>query len=307
MREPAATYRLSIALRVARVATQMRLWFDVFKLRIGLVIGFTALAGAAVTPGPQLAWWQSTVLAFAVVIASASAGAFNQYYERHIDGYMVRTRGRPFVRGTLRATPAWLWLIALMTTAAVVMAALATNIVSAWYVFLGAFFYAVVYTVWLKRRTWLNIVVGGLAGSFAVLAGASAVAPTTEAIVPWVLALVLFLWTPPHFWSLALAYRDDYKSAGVPMLPVVVGSERAAQIILLHTIALVVASLLPAFLGLGSIYFVAALCGGAYFIAKSIALALRPSRATAMANFHASLLQLSLLLIAAVIDRAVFA
>jgi protoheme IX farnesyltransferase len=105
---------------------------------------------------------------------------------------------------------------------------------------------------------------------------------------------------------LSIAYCDDYKAAGVPMLPAVVGNARAAWVVLLHTVALVAASLLPAFFGLGPIYLVAALAGGGYFIAKSVALARRPARATAMANFHASLLQLSLLLVAAMIDRAVF-
>ncbi len=304
MSEPAATYGFRLTLHAVRGARSLRLLFDVFKLRIGLVIGFTALAGVAVTPGPRLPWWQSAVLGLAVVVASASAGAFNQYYERHIDGRMVRTRGRPFVKGTLRAGPAWLWLIAALATVAIAGAAWVSNGLAAWYVFLGAFVYAVVYTVWLKRRTWLNIVIGGLAGSFAVLAGAAAVSPDTMRIVPLLLALVLFLWTPPHFWSLAIAYSEDYKAAGVPMLPVVVGNRRAAQVVLLNTLALSLASLLPALFGMGWVYLVAAVAGGGYFIAKSVALARQPNRTTAMANFHASLLQLSLLLVAAVVDRA---
>jgi protoheme IX farnesyltransferase len=134
---------------------------------------------------------------------------------------------------------------------------IALNAWSALFVFLGAFFYAIVYTVWLKRRTWLNIVFGGLAGSWAVLAGATAADPQLGA-VPLALALVLFLWTPPHFWSLAIAFRDDYAAAGVPMLPVVVGDQRAANTIFASTLALVAASLLPLAFGLGAIYFVGA-------------------------------------------------
>jgi len=209
--------------------TRIALFFDLFKLRIGLVIGFTALAGLAVTPGAAPAGWRVALLALAVVVSSAAAGAFNQYVERDIDARMARTKRRPFVTGRLAHSPRWLALIALMCGGSVVVAALATNGLAALYTFLGAFFYGVVYTVWLKRRTWLNIVIGGLAGSFAVMAGAAAVAPGALDTAPLWLAIVLFLWTPPHFWSLAIACRADYQAAGVPMLPAVVGDARAAR------------------------------------------------------------------------------
>ena len=272
-----------------------------FKLRIGVVIMFTALAGIAVTPGPGLTLVQLIVIALAVLVSSASAGAFNQYVERDVDRAMARTRRRPFVTGELPRSTAWLWLIGFMVAASVAAAWSALNPLAALYTFLGAFFYAVVYTVWLKRRTWLNIVVGGLAGSFAVLAGAAAVDPS-PGVVPLLLALVLFLWTPPHFWSLAIANRADYAAAGIPMLPVVVGDARAARIVFFSAVLLVVVSLLPAMFGLGAIYLTGAVVGGAYFIGKAWRLAQSPSRITAMASFHASLAQLTLLLTAAIID-----
>jgi protoheme IX farnesyltransferase len=278
------------------------LFFDLFKLRIGLVIGFTALAGFAVTPGAAPAGWRVALLALAVVVSSAAAGAFNQYVERDIDARMARTRRRPFVTGRLVHSRAWLAVIALMCVGSAVVAALATNALAALYTFLGAFVYGVVYTVWLKRRTWLNIVIGGLAGSFAVLAGAAAVTPGTLDATPLWLAIVLFLWTPPHFWSLAIAFRNDYQAAGVPMLPVVVGDPRAARAILAGTLLLVAASLVPAWQGLSWIYGITAAASGAYFLKKSVDLARAPSRATAMANFHASLVQLTLLLAAAIVD-----
>jgi protoheme IX farnesyltransferase len=153
----------------------------------------------------------------------------------------------------------------------------------------------------LKRRSSLNIVVGGLAGSFAVLAGAAAVDPQIGPL-PLLLALVLFLWTPPHFWSLAIANQADYAAAGVPMLPVVVGTQRAAHIVLGNTVALVVASLLPAFVGAGPIYLVGAALGGAHFVHKAWRLSRAPSRKTAMAAFFASLVQLSLVLAASAVD-----
>ena len=192
-------------------------------------------------------------------------------------------------------------VIAALTIASVGAAWMALNAWSALYVFLGAFFYAIVYTVWLKRRTWLNIVFGGLAGSWAVLAGATAADPQLGA-VPLALAFVLFLWTPPHFWALAIACRDDYEAAGVPMLPVVVGNERAAQVIFYSTLALVAASLLPAFFGLGVIYLAAAASGGALFIQKAWLLTRAPNRKTALSCFHASLIQLTLVLLGAIID-----
>ena len=275
---------------------------NLFKLRIGVAIAFAALAGLAVQAGPALAVWQVLAVTLAVLVSSSAAGAFNQYAERDLDARMGRTRNRAFVTGRLVHGPFWLGVIGLMLALAVAAAAVAVNAVSALFVFLGAFFYGVVYTVVLKRRTWMNIVIGGLAGSFAVLAGATAVAPDEVGPVAASLAWVLFLWTPPHFWSLAIAFRDDYAAARVPMLPVVVGEARAAKTVFACTLALVAASLLPLFFGLGRIYAAGALAGGGLFVVKAWRLARQPERRTAMASFHASLLQLTLLLLAAGID-----
>src|SRR5581483_3058629 len=272
----------------------LRLVLGVFKLRIGVVIAVTALAGWAITPGRSLAAWQVVVLGLAVLFSSAAAGAFNQYVERDLDVRMARTRKRAFVTGALPHTRGWLALILLLVLGSTLAAWWALNGWAALYTFLGAFFYAVVYTVWLKRRTWLNIVIGGLAGSFAVLAGAAAVDPTIGAI-PMLLAVVLFLWTPPHFWSLAIAYRKDYEEAGVPMLPVVAGEARAARVIFAHTLALVGVSLVPAVLGLSPLYLACALLGGGYFIRTSWQLMRAPGPKRAMINFHASLAQLTLI------------
>ena len=273
----------------------------VFKLRIGVVITFTALAGLSVSDGTSLSLAQMITLTLAVLVSSASAGAFNQYYEHDIDPLMSRTRKRPFATGEIRHGPIWLGIIFGLMAMSVAAAWLALNAWAALFVFLGAFFYAIVYTVWLKRRTWLNIVFGGLAGSWAVLAGATAADPHVGA-VPLALAFVLFLWTPPHFWSLAIAYRDDYAAAGVPMLPVVVGDKRAAQTIFASTLVLVAASFLPLAFGLGVIYFAGAAAGGFLFIQKAWRLVQNTNRATAMTCFHASLAQLTLVLTAAIID-----
>ncbi|MBM3567378.1 MAG: protoheme IX farnesyltransferase [Alphaproteobacteria bacterium] len=274
---------------------------SILKLRIGFAIALTALAGVAVASGPAPEAWRIGLLALAVLAASGAAGAFNQYAERDLDARMLRTRDRPFASGKLAAGPIWPWAIGILGAAGIALAAWAAGWVAAGYVFLGAFVYGVVYTVWLKRRTALNIVVGGLAGSFALLAGAAAVDPAPQA-VPMILAVVLFLWTPPHFWSLAFALKDDYARAGVPMLPVVMPAGRAAWIILGHSVVLALLALLPAAYGLGPIYLAAAALGGGWFVWQSIRLVARPDAARAMANFRASLVQLVLLLTGAMLD-----
>lgn len=284
-----------------QVAETARLLYSVFKLRIGFAITLCALAGIAISPGVGPDPWQSAVLAVAVLMSSASAGAFNQYVERDLDARMRRTRQRPFVTGRFKPGILWPLGFAALLLLAVIAAALATNVWAAAYVFLGAFTYGVVYTVWLKRRTWVNIVLGGLAGSFAVLAGAAAVDPALSQSAV-ILAVVLFLWTPPHFWSLAFVYRDQYAAAGVPMLPSVVSEAAAARIILAHTSMLVPLSLLPCLFGLGWIYLVSAAVGGVWFFAASVRLVQTPSIKTALANFKASLAQLTLLLVGTTLD-----
>ncbi len=274
---------------------------NVFKLRIGVVMSITALVALMVTPGRSVQVWEAVVLSLSVLLAASSAGAFNQFYERDLDARMRRTRNRPFVTGVFKQSGWWLLSIALLLVAGVGFAALTLNFTAALFVFLGAFFYAIVYTVWLKRRTWLNIVIGGASGSFAVLAGAAVVDPGLGPI-PIILAMVLFLWTPPHFWSLAIAGREDYAAAGVPMLPVVVGDQSAANAVLWNATALVICSFLPFFFGLGWLYLFGAATGGGYFVYRSVQLARAPSRKTAMNSFFASLVQLVALLVFAVLD-----
>ena len=246
------------------------------------------------------------MLALSVLVASASAGAFNQYVEADSDRLMARTR-RPRLRQRRAAAQRrlaagdrrrcwrsrWRWRPGSSTCTA------------AGFVLLGAFTYAVVYTLWLKRRTPWNIVVGGLAGSFAVLAGAAAANPQIGPLA-LLLALVLFLWTPPHFWSLAIANEADYAAAGVPMLPVVVGAARAARIVhAQHGGAgggVAAAGLLRRRLDRTS---PAHWLGGAHFLRKTHG-AGAPARArkTAMAAFFASMVQLSVLLAAVAVDAA---
>ena len=274
---------------------------SLLKLRIGIIMMFTALAAMVVTPGQPLSGFEVLVLAFAVLVSAGSAGAFNQYFEVDLDSMMQRTQSRPFVTGRFHKSPLWLLLILLLLIVGVASAAFVLNGAAAFYIFLGAFFYAVIYTIWLKRRTWMNIVIGGASGSFAVLAGAAAVDPAMSP-VPVLLALVLFFWTPSHFWSLAIAKHQDYANAGVPMLPVVIGDSRTAVVVMVNTLILVSVSILPFFYGLSWLYLAAAVGGGGYFIYCNYLMILDPSAKIAMKSFFASLVQLVVLLAGAVLD-----
>ena len=289
---------------VAAAPSRVRLVLGLFKLRIAVLIMLTALGGMAASPGgAALSLGQVLVLALAVMGASAAAGAFNQYVEADSDRLMVRTRGRAFASGALQATPRWLAVIGVLLAASVGAAWAALNAMAALYIFLGAFTYGVVYTLLLKRRSWTNIVFGGLAGSFAVLAGGAAVAPQIGTLA-LLLAVVLFLWTPSHVWSLAIANHADYAAAGVPMLPVVVGPRRAARVVHANTVALVAASLLPLACGAGWAYGLMALAGGAHFLRKTHALQRDPTRRNALQSFFASMFQLSVLLAGVAVDAA---
>ncbi|MEJ1161743.1 heme o synthase [Prosthecomicrobium sp. N25] len=280
----------------------LRMAVSLLKLRIGVAVAASALAGMAAARGPTLTPAQMAGVTLAVIGASGAAGAFNHYYERDLDRSMRRTRGRPFASGRLAPSVWWPVGFLALLAASVGLAWGTGGALSAFYVFLGAFTYGIVYTVWLKRRTTWNIVIGGLAGSFAVLAGAAAVDPAPQA-VPIVLAIVLFLWTPPHFWSLAAAKRDDYAAAGVPMLPVTVPERAWTMAVLTHAVVLAVLSLVPVAYGMGLAYALPAAAGGALLVTRSVALYRAPSKATAMANFFASLAQLTLLVVGVLLER----
>ncbi len=284
----------------------VKLIYHAAKVRLGFLIMACALAGIAVSPVSESALrpWQVLVLGIAVLMSSSAAGAFNQLYERDIDARMTRTKKRAFVTGELRADRYWMFGLALVTLLSLVAAAWASNWLAAFYIFLGAFTYGVVYTVWLKRRTWMNIVIGGLAGSFAVMAGAAAV-DAAMAPAPIILAVVLFLWTPPHFWALAYACRKDYAAAGVPMLPVVFEESIATRAILWHALALVVLSVVPFFYGMSWIYLACAVSGGGYFLRESFRLVAKPNVPQGWRTFAASIVQLGLLLTGAIFDRLV--
>jgi protoheme IX farnesyltransferase len=285
----------------------LRLTVSILKLRIGSFIALAALVGI-LTGGGSLEPLESLVFCLAVLGASGAAGAFNQYLERDSDRLMRRTCRRPFASGLLKAGPIWPVTFTALLAASLVMAWSVGGTLASVLVFFGAATYGIVYTVWLKKRTVWNVVIGGAAGSFAVLSGAAAAAPVVGpplGAVPVILATVLFLWTPPHFWSLAAARCDDYRQAGVPMLPAVTEPGFWGPTIFSHVASLVVLSFLPLLFGMGVVYGLFAAAGGLPFLRASWRLMRDPGRQAAMATFRASLLQFALLSLGVILDEAV--
>lgn len=284
----------------------LNMTISILKLRIGAFIALAALAGV-MTSGGELGTIEALVFSLAVLGASGAAGGFNQYYERESDRMMARTRNRPFASGVLKAGPIWPVTFLALLAGALLMAWSVGGTLATFLVFLGALTYGVIYTVWLKTRTVWNVVIGGAAGSFAVLAGAAASAPQFGPVigpVPAILAAVLFLWTPPHFWSLAAARGEDYRRVNIPMLPVVSQPDVWASVILGHVFVLVVLSLLPLWFGMGWIYGLFAVAGGVLFLVAAGRLFCDPSRGPAMRTFRASLAQFALLSAGVVLDEA---
>ena len=279
-------------------------YVESLKLRVGTFIGMAAVLGYVATAPAGLSLPSLGLLFVVTVMAAGGAGALNHFLDRDLDARMPRTARRPLPSGRIRH--AW-HVVALglgMMLLAVSLALWQLNRLVALHVALGAFTYVVVYTIWLKRRSWLNVVIGGLAGSFAVLAGGALARPEL-CLPPVIFAAVLFFWSPSHFWSLAIVYKTDYAGALIPMLPAVKGEARTARSILVNTLGLLASSLLPFALGmLGWAYLlVGVLGGGGLLLSRNLQLASRPAdRRLALANFHASNLFLLLLFLGVVID-----
>ncbi len=248
----------------------------------------------------------STLLATLIggTLAAGGANTMNSVYDRDIDSVMKRTSTRPMVTGEISPAAGWAFGSAL-SAISVVWLAVTTNMLAAGLAGLAILLYAVGYTMILKRRTSQNIVWGGVAGCFPVLIGWAAITGHLS-WAPWVLVLVIFFWTPPHYWPLSLRFREDYGNAGVPMLPVVADQRHVADQILWYTIATVVASLaLVPVAPMGWIYSVSALLLGLVFIAEAFALRRRTrlgEEPRAMRLFHWSITYLALLFLVVAID-----
>ena len=271
-----------------------RTWVSVlvrlFKLRVVALLLWVAFGGALVAAGPDIWSLRGGLDLLAVfvsgLLAAGGASALNEYMEQDLDARMARTRTRPLPQGLIR--PALALALGLL--------ALAAGIGLGWwyrpmlgvFVSAGAFIYIVVYTLGLKRRSVTNIVIGGAAGSAAVLSGAAAVG-RWEHPAAWVLAGLVFLWTPVHFWALALRYREDYRAAGFPMLPAVTSRKQAAGWILLHAGGTMLAALaLAAFLHHGGWYLPGAVLLALWLFRRTLALWRHPDDRRALQVFLAS-------------------
>ena len=237
-------------------------------------------------------------------LAAGGANAINQWFDRDIDARMRRTSNRPIVAGRIGATHALIYALAISLASALILG-FGVNWATAGLAMLGLALYVFLYTWWLKRTTVQNIVIGGAAGAVPPLVGWAAVNGTIG-LGAIILFAIVFYWTPPHFWALALLLRRDYAEAGVPMLPVVRGVEETARQVLLWTAVLVGVSLLPVAAGIsGGVYLASAMVLGALFLASAWRLSRSPDERRARATFSYSMLYLALLFAALAIDAVV--
>lgn len=249
---------------------EVRDFFALLKPRVMSLVVFSGFAGLSVAPGdlhPVLA----AVAILCIAVASGAAGAINMWYDRDIDAVMERTRQRPIPSGKVEPSEALAFGV-ILASGAVMLMFLATNAVAAGLLAAAVLFYVFVYTVWLKRRTTQNIVIGGAAGAFPPAIGWAAVTGDVG-IEAAILFLLIFFWTPPHFWALALYRKGDYAAAGVPMLPVVYGTRETKRQMLLYTVLLVPLSLAPCFFSFASwqVYGAVAVALSLIFLALAIA------------------------------------
>jgi len=261
--------------------------------------GFAGLVAAPVQPHPLLA----AVAILCIAVASGASGAINMWYDRDIDAVMQRTRNRPIPQGRVNADEALAFGVVLAIGSVVVMG-VALNWLAAGLLAAAILFYVFVYTIWLKRRTPQNIVIGGAAGAFPPMIG-WAVATGQVSIESIALFLLIFMWTPPHFWALALYRAGDYEKAGVPMMPVVAGARATKRQMLIYTLLLFPLALAPWFLGMaGAIYGASAVLLGGLFILAALRVRADDSDRSAREMFAYSIFYLFALFTLLILDRA---
>ncbi|HMM48593.1 MAG TPA: heme o synthase [Miltoncostaeaceae bacterium] len=273
------------------------------KPRIISLLLVTAAAAMFVAQGGVPNGWLLLWTMVGGYLAAGGAGALNHYVDRDIDHYMARTDGRPIVAGRVSPQRALVFGLALGALSAVVLG-LAANILTAVLGLVGLALYVLLYTLWLKRRTIHNIVIGGSAGAVPPLVGWAAVTGNLS-VMAWILFAIIFYWTPPHFWALALILKRDYTAAGVPMLPVVRGVEETKRQVFLWTLVMSGVSLLPVIAGgAGLFYLISALVLDGVFAVFAWLMLRGEGLAWARVTFHYSLLYLALLFVALAIDAA---
>ena len=276
-------------------------YIDLLKPRVMSLVVFTALCGLLMAPGsihPILAI--SAILAIAV--GAGAAGCLNMWWDRDIDAIMSRTQKRPIPSGRVDPDSALAFGV-ILSLASLITMGVAIHWLAAGLLAITILFYVLVYTMWLKRWTPQNIVIGGAAGAFPPVIGWAAVTGTVP-VEAWILFGIIFLWTPPHFWALSLYNHEDYRRAKVPMLPVVAGISATKRQIVFYSIALVILSVVPAFIGMTSwAYGSFAILLGAGFLALAWRVKRQGTAKPAMQLFGYSIFYLFVLFLGMTMDR----
>lgn len=283
-------------------------FIEVSKPRIVIVLVITAvasyLAATRFDATPDIAWdiswWHLGFLTLSGALASMGASALNHYYDRDIDKVMERTAKRPIPAGRLSAKSVLAYGIA-VSAISMAIAWFTLNPVATGMIALGIFFYVIIYTAWLKRSNALNIVIGGFAGSAASMAG-WATATGSMDLLGFLVGWLVFMWTPPHFWCLAIRAREEYASVRVPMLPVMIGNQRTASYILVNTAILLPYSVALYFFGLGLLYTVVAAVSGSLMLAYHYKLTKNPTPEFAWKAYKVTAPYLVVIFIALALD-----
>lgn len=293
------------ALSTRSVASRIGAYVALTKPRIIELLLITTVPTMIVAAGGMPSIWLMIATVVGGTLAAGGANAMNMYIDRDIDSVMERTQRRPLVTGAVTPRSAIIFAFAIEAVAFVWLWGF-VNLLSALLALGATAFYVVIYTLWLKRSYSSNIVIGGAAGAAPVLIGWTAVTGHLDA-APWVLFAIVFMWTPPHFWALAVKYKDDYSRVNVPMLPSVASERSVGVQILLYTVVLGALSfLLAPVADLGVIYVVSAVVLAVIYVAMAVELLRRSTARTAMRLFSYSITYLTLLFSAMAVDALVF-
>jgi heme o synthase len=276
-------------------------YVELLKPRVMSLVTFSGLAGMMAAPGSLHPVLALTAI-LCIAIGAGASGAINMWYDRDIDAVMQRTRGRPIPEGRVDPDEALAFGV-ILSVGSVVLMGLAVNWVAASVLALASAFYVFVYTMWLKRRTPQNIVIGGAAGAFPPMIGWAAVTGRID-LAPIFLFLLIFMWTPPHFWALALYRNGDYQKAGVPMLPVVAGERETKKQMLIYSVLLLPLGLAPWFLGIAGLpYLAGSIVLGALFVLCAVRVWFDETHRSAKQMFAFSILHLFLLFALLIADN----
>jgi len=278
---------------------------EISKPRIVILLVITAVTSmyaASKLIGPELDTWGLIHIIIAGGLASAGSSALNHYYDRDIDPLMTRTSTRPIPSGRIKPNSVLIYGL-VVSVISVVYGALALNFVSAFFIALGIFFYVIIYTAWLKRLNSSNIVIGGFAGSAASMAGWSAATGSMD-ILGFLIGFLVFVWTPSHFWCLAMKMKDEYSAAKVPMLPVLIGMEKTSKYILINTLILLPYSLMLYAFGLGIVYTVIAAASGGLMLVYHYKLTKLPTSEFAWKAYKVTAPYLTIIFLAVALDAA---